>query len=313
MQQGEWLCYSPCMHILSVDQFTRQDVEEFCRRADALRRTKKSNKVGQGKLLANLFYEASTRTSSSFHAAMHKLSGNVLPIQDVSYSSVSKGENLEDTIRTLACYADVIVLRHPEIGAAKRAALVSPVPVINAGDGAGEHPTQALLDLYTIWREHDGEIDGLTVTLMGDLKHGRTVHSLSKLLRHWNVKQNFVAPAALTIPDDYIKNARSLVNPDGEIQTSDLQAVIADTDVLYVTRVQKERLSDGDLKTDFSYCLTMREMDMAKSTMCVMHPLPRVGEIASEVDSDPRAAYFRQMENGLWMRTVLLEKVLTQV
>lgn len=293
------------MHILSVDQFTRQDVEKFCQRADALRRTKKSNKAAEGKLLANLFYEASTRTSSSFHAAMHKLSGNVLPINDVNYSSVSKGENLEDTIRTLACYADVIVLRHPEIGAAKRAAEVSSVPIINAGDGAGEHPTQALLDFYTIWREQEN-LDGLTVTLMGDLKHGRTVHSLSKLLRLWNVKLKLVSPPELGMPREYLQ--------PGDEEVFDLNEVLKATDVLYVTRVQKERFLVAEVPIlNLSYELTLDHMARAKDTMTLMHPLPRNDEIPASIDDDPRAAYFRQMENGLWMRTVLLEKVLTQV
>jgi aspartate carbamoyltransferase catalytic subunit len=293
------------MHILSVDQFSRQDVEEFCQRAEALRRTKKTNKAAQGKLLANLFYEASTRTSSSFHAAMHKLSGNVLPINDVNYSSVSKGENLEDTIRTLSCYADVIVLRHPEIGAAKRASLVSTVPIINAGDGAGEHPTQALLDFYTIWREQE-ELEGITVTLMGDLKHGRTVHSLAKLLRLWNVKLNFVSPPELGIPREYKR--------DGDGEAFDLNEFIRTTDVLYMTRVQKERFVMSEVPIlNLSYELTLEHMSRAKETLTLMHPLPRNEEIPSSIDVDPRAAYFRQMENGLWMRTVLLEKVLTQV
>lgn len=293
------------MHILSVDQFTRQDVEEFCRRADVLRRSPKTNRAGQGKLLANLFYEASTRTSSSFHAAMHKLSGNVLPINDVNYSSVSKGENLEDTIRTLACYSDVIVLRHPEIGAAKRAAQVSTVPIINAGDGAGEHPTQALLDFYTIWREQES-LEGLTVTLMGDLKHGRTVHSLSKLLRLWDVKLNFVSPPELGMPNEYTL--------PGDGQVFDLNEVIRTTDVLYVTRVQKERFVMSEIPIlNLSYELTLDHMARAKETMTLMHPLPRNEEIPASIDADPRAAYFRQMENGLWMRTALLEKVLTQV
>lgn len=291
------------MHILTVDQFSRHDVEQLCLRADELRRTTKPNKAGEGKLLANLFYEASTRTSSSFFAAMNKLGGITLPIQDVSYSSVSKGENLEDTIRTLACYADAIVLRHPDVGAAERASKVSSVPIINAGDGTGEHPTQALLDFYTIWREQE-TLEGLEVTMMGDLKHGRTVHSLSKLLRLWNIKQNFVSPPELSMPLDYVK--------DQDTVTTRLETVIGRSDILYVTRVQKERMDDN-VAIDYKYCLTMRELNMAKITTSVLHPLPRVGEIANEVDSDPRAAYFRQMENGLWMRTALLEKVLTQV
>lgn len=292
------------MHILSVDQFTRADVEEFCRRADELRYRAQTGKVistAKGKILTNLFYEASTRTSSSFQAAMYKLGGNVIGINDVSYSSVSKGENLEDTIRTMASYSDVIVLRHPEIGAAKRASLVSPVPVINAGDGAGEHPTQALLDFYTIWREQ-GRVDGLEITLMGDLKHGRTVHSLSKLLRMWNVHLNFVAPPSLAMPLEYVREY------DQEYEF--LDSVIETTDVLYVTRVQKERMKGMELES--AYEVGTSDLEHAKEALTIMHPLPRNEEIHTDVDSDPRAAYFRQMENGLWMRTALLEKVLTQ-
>lgn len=299
------------MHILTVDQFTRKDVEDFCQRADALRRSSKSLIAGKNKILTNLFYEASTRTSSSFQAAMYKLGGNVVSINDVNYSSVSKGENLEDTIRTMACYSDVIVLRHPEIGAAQRASLVSSVPIINAGDGAGEHPTQALLDFYTIWREQES-VEGITVTLIGDLKHGRTVHSLSKLLRMWDVKFNFISPPSFTMPDEYVKA--------GDYQSTNLSDVIKDTDVLYVTRVQKERIVPVlglaipvDIGSDMSYGVGLDDMAVAKNTMSLMHPLPRNEEIPAVIDDDPRAAYFRQMENGLWMRTALLEKVLTQV
>lgn len=293
------------MHILSVDQFTRKDVEAFCHRAEALRRSSKSNTAGRNKILTNLFYESSTRTSSSFQAAMYKLGGNVVSINDVNYSSVSKGENLEDTIRTMACYSDVIVLRHPEIGAAKRAAEVSSVPVINAGDGAGEHPTQALLDFYTIWREQES-LEGITVTLMGDLKHGRTVHSLSKLLRAWDVKLKFVSPPELGMPSEYLR--------PGDEEVFDLNEVLKNTDVLYVTRVQKERFLMAEVPIlPLSYEVTADHMKRAKDTMTLMHPLPRNEEIPASIDADPRAAYFRQMENGLWMRTALLEKVLTQV
>lgn len=253
-------------------------------------------------VLANLFYEPSTRTSSSFHAAMTKLGGSVIPINDVTYSSVSKGENLEDTIRTMGAYADVIVLRHPQVGSAERAAKVSPVPIINAGDGVGEHPTQALLDLYTIQQEQ-GRIDGLTITLVGDLKHGRTVHSLAKILRHYDVKLNFVAPPGLAMPEEYVR--------EGDVQYfSGLEPVMHESDIIYMTRLQSERLDpESSVGT---YGIDASDMQMAKPTMALMHPLPRVNEIDPAIDSDRRAAYFRQVKNGMFVRMALLAMVLSK-
>ncbi len=286
--------------VVSVDQFTRSDIEEIFALADRLA-------VGRtmpltGKSLVNLFYEPSTRTSSSFYAAMTRLGGSVIPINEVNYSSVTKGETLEDTIRTLECYADAIVMRHYDDDASERAAAVASVPVINAGSGAAEHPTQALLDLYTIQKER-GWVDGLTVTMMGDLKYGRTVHSLTKLLRLYDTKLRFVGPRELRMPESYLV--------PGDEQFSDLDEVIEDTDVLYVTRVQKERLSnaieiDASFSVDFSYAVTRDHMNRARDNMVLMHPLPRVGEIPTELDSDPRAAYFRQMRYGLHVRMALL-------
>ena len=280
--------------VISVGQFTRLDIEEIFALADRLA-------VGRtmpltGKSIVNLFYEPSTRTSSSFYAAMTRLGGAVIPINEVNYSSVTKGETLEDTIRTLECYADAIVMRHFDDDASERAAAVSSVPIINAGSGAAEHPTQALLDLYTIQKER-GWVDGLTVTMMGDLKYGRTVHSLTKLLRLYNTKLRFVSPEQLRLPPDYLN--------EGDEQFDDLDEVIEDTDVLYVTRVQKERLSDS-IAIDFSYAVTRDHMNRAKPDMVLMHPLPRVGEIPPELDSDPRSAYFRQMRYGLHVRMALL-------
>ena len=280
--------------VISVGQFTRLDIEEIFALADRLA-------VGRtmpltGKSIVNLFYEPSTRTSSSFYAAMTRLGGAVIPINEVNYSSVTKGETLEDTIRTLECYADAIVMRHFDDDASERAAAVSSVPIINAGSGAAEHPTQALLDLYTIQKER-GWVDGLTVTMMGDLKYGRTVHSLTKLLRLYNTKLRFVSPEQLRLPPDYLN--------DCDEQFDDLDEVIEDTDVLYVTRVQKERLSDS-IAIDFSYAVTRDHMNRAKPDMVLMHPLPRVGEIPPELDSDPRSAYFRQMRYGLHVRMALL-------
>lgn len=280
--------------VISVDQFTKSDITEIFDTADRVA-VGRTTPLG-GKSIANLFYEPSTRTSSSFYAAMTKLGGNVIPINEVNFSSVTKGETLEDTIRTLECYADAIVLRHYDEDASERAMAVSSVPIINAGNGAGEHPTQALLDLYTIQQEQ-GRIDGLTVTMMGDLKYGRTVHSLSKLLRLYDVHLQFVAPEELQMPQQYLAA--------GDTQHLDLDDVIEGTDVLYVTRVQKERLP-GAIDIDFSYAVTPEHMERARKDMALMHPLPRVGEIPPSLDDDPRAAYFRQMKYGLYVRMALL-------
>ena len=289
-------------HVLSIDQFDKRHLELMCKVAFSYL-LQPTSSLAQGRILANLFYEPSTRTSSSFHAAMIRLGGSVIPINSVEYSSVSKGETLEDTIRTLECYADVIVLRHSEVGAAQRAAAVASVPVINAGDGVGEHPTQALLDLFTIRRER-GEIDGLHVALMGDLRHGRTVKSLAKLLRNYNVQISWVSPEVLRIPEEFVR--------PGEIETDNLPAIIDTIDVLYVTRVQKERMAQTFDDVAF-YSVTEELMAMAKPDLVLMHPLPRVGEIPTSLDADPRAAYFRQMRYGLFMRMAVLHTVLCSI
>jgi len=263
----------------------------------------------KGKILANLFYEPSTRTSSSFLAAMERLGGSVIPINEVHYSSVAKGESLPDTIRTLECYADVIVIRHPEVGSAEIAAKYARKPVINGGDGIGEHPTQALLDLFTI-REELERVDGLTVTLLGDLKNGRTVHSLARLLSLFVVRVNYVSPEILRMPPALVEELKAKGLPQKEY--TELEPVLAETDVLYVTRVQKERFEDPEAyeRVKGAYVITPDMLRQAKDEMIVMHPLPRVGEISMEVDDDPRAAYFRQMEYGLYLRMALLAMVL---
>jgi aspartate carbamoyltransferase len=263
----------------------------------------------KGKILANLFYEPSTRTSSSFTSAMERLGGSVIPINEVRYSSVSKGESLPDTVRTLECYSDVIVLRHPEIGSAALAAKYARKPIINAGDGAGEHPTQALLDLFTIVSELK-KVDGLTVTMLGDLKYGRTVHSLARLLSLFRVKINYVSPEILRMPPEIIRELQAEGMEQKEFGS--LDEVIGSTDVLYVTRVQKERFEDPAAYDSVkgAFVIDPNVMRAAKDVMVVMHPLPRVGEIAMEFDEDPRAAYFRQMEYGLYVRMALLAMVL---
>ncbi len=300
------------MDILSVLQFRREDLEYIFGVAREMRSM--VERIGtfdllKGKILANLFYEPSTRTSSSFLAAMERLGGSVIPINEVTYSSVAKGESLPDTVRTLQTYADVIVLRHPEVGAAKLAAQYTTKPIINAGDGIGEHPTQALLDLFTI-QEELGRVDGLTVTMLGDLKFGRTVHSLSRLLSLFDIRINYVSPEILNMPPELLTE----LNREGMKQRAHtaLSPVLPDTDVLYVTRVQKERFEDmGDYDAvKDAYVISPEVLAEAKDEMIVMHPFPRVGEISMEVDDDPRAAYFRQMEYGLYVRMALLAMVL---
>lgn len=299
-------------HILAVSQFTRSDLAYIFAVAKEMRTM--VERVGtfdllKGKILANLFYEPSTRTSSSFTAAMERLGGSVIPINEVRYSSVSKGESLPDTVRTLECYSDVIVLRHPETGAAATAARYLRKPLINAGDGTGEHPTQALLDLFTI-QEELGRLDGLTVTMLGDLKYGRTVHSLARLLRLYGARLNYVSPAILRMPPALTEELRQAGVDQQEFAT--LDEVLPTTDVLYVTRVQKERFERQDEYESVkdSYVITAATLRTARPEMVLMHPLPRVNEIALEVDDDPRAAYFRQMEYGLYVRMALLAMVL---
>jgi aspartate carbamoyltransferase len=298
--------------VLSVRQFNREDLEYIFAVAHEMRVM--VERIGtfdllKGKILANLFYEPSTRTSSSFTAAMERLGGSVIPINQVKFSSVSKGESLPDTVRTLECYADVIVLRHPEVGSAALAAKYARKPVINAGDGVGEHPTQALLDALTI-KEELGHIDGLTVTMLGDLKNGRTIHSLARLLSLYKVKLNYVSPDILRMPSALVHELAASGIEQAEY--SSLAEVLPETDVLYVTRVQKERFADlADYeKVAGSYVIDPALMQAAKERMIVMHPLPRVTEISMDFDDDPRAAYFRQMEYGLYVRMALLAMVL---
>jgi len=298
--------------ILSVKQFNQDDLRYIFEVAHEMREM--VERVGtfdllKGKILVNLFYEPSTRTASSFTAAMERLGGSVIPINEVKYSSVAKGESLPDTVRSLECYSDVIVLRHPEVGASALAAQYARKPIINAGDGIGEHPTQALLDLFTIIEEK-GKVDGLTVTMLGDLKNGRTVHSLSRLLSLYDVKLNFVSPEILRLPKEIVSELESRGIPIQEYTL--LDQAISESDVLYVTRVQKERFEDPQdyEKVKGTYIITLQSLAEAKEDLVLMHPLPRVGEISMELDDDPRAAYFRQMEYGMYVRMALLAMVL---
>ncbi len=298
--------------ILSVRQFDKVDLRYVFGVAHEMREM--VARVGsfdllKGKILASLFYEPSTRTSASFTAAMERLGGSVIPISEVHYSSVAKGESLPDTVRTLECYADVIVLRHPEVGSAALAAEYARKPIINAGDGVGEHPTQALLDLFTIVEEV-GHVDGLTVTLLGDLRYGRTVHSLARLLSLWDVRLRLVSPKILRLPPPLLSEL--IARGVEVVECEQLEEVLGDTDVLYVTRVQKERFENLDdyERVRGAYVIDAATMAAAPEHMVLMHPFPRVGEIHMEVDVDPRAAYFRQMEYGLYVRMALLAMVL---
>lgn len=301
--------------IISVRQFSREGLSYIFEIADEMRAIVKrvgSTDLLKGHVLACVFYEPSTRTSSSFIAAMSRLGGTVIPINEVRYSSVTKGESLPDTIRTLESYADAIVLRHPEVGASEVAAEYARKPIINAGDGVGEHPTQALLDLYTIWTDL-GTLDGLEVAMVGDLRYGRTVHSLARLLCLYDVKMTFISPELLRLPLDVMNDVKA-ANRTAE-ERYDVHEIIDQVDVLYVTRVQRERFADQaqyDSVKDL-YVITPELMEDAKERMVVMHPLPRVGEISYAVDNDPRAAYFRQMENGMYIRMALLAAVLGKV
>lgn len=300
--------------ILSANQFDIATLELVLKTAsdmESIVKTQGATDALKGKLMTALFYEPSSRTFSSFISSMQRLGGGFIPLQGVTYSSVSKGETLPDTVRTFASYSDVIVIRHPEVGSARIAADFSEKPVINAGDGVGEHPSQSLLDFYTIQKKFH-KIDNLTVTMVGDLLNGRTIHSLSKLLSLFPlVKLHYVSPKILALPPEIL---RGLDSKKIKFHTHErLDEVIGKTDVLYVTRVQKERFTDLTVyeKLKHYYVITPAVMKKMKKTAIVMHPFPRVGEIEMEVDLDPRAIYIReQMANGMYVRMAILKLIL---
>jgi aspartate carbamoyltransferase catalytic subunit len=296
-------------HVVEAQAFNRGMLEEMFACAQAMETVVAAggSKLLDGKIMASLFYEESTRTRFSFESAMLRLGGHVISTENArQFSSVSKGETLEDTIRILNGYADVIVMRHYEMGSARRAADVSAVPVINAGDGTGQHPTQAFLDLYTIQKEL-GHIDGIAIAVVGDLANGRTVRSLCYLLaKYRDVRVYMVAPDVVRMGED-IKGY--LVRHDVWFrEVSDLGAIAPEVDVVYQTRIQKERFADPDQYQAARgvYIVDRPLLDRMKPNAIVMHPLPRVDEITPDVDSDPRAAYFRQAQNGLYIRMALL-------
>jgi len=297
-------------HVVAAQDFNRGMLEELFRTAHAMEEVvaRGGSKLLDGKIMASLFYEESTRTRFSFETAMLRLGGSVISTENArQFSSVSKGETLEDTIRIMNGYADVIVMRHYESGAARRAADVSRVPIVNAGDGTGQHPTQAFLDLYTIEKEL-GRIDGIRIAVVGDLANGRTVRSLCYLLaKYRDVRIFMVAPEVVRMRED-IKEylARNDVRFS---EVDDLREIAPDVDVLYQTRIQKERF--GDRTEDYQaargvYVVDRGLVSRMKADSIIMHPLPRVDEIDTEVDADPRAAYFRQAQNGLYIRMALL-------
>ncbi|MBN1953696.1 MAG: aspartate carbamoyltransferase [Anaerolineae bacterium] len=298
--------------LISITDLSRAEIVFLLDRADQLQSAiRRERQLGhlRGYLLATLFYEPSTRTRLSFEAAMLRLGGEVISVADArTASSAAKGESIADAARVVASYADVIVQRHPAVGSAREAADAVNVPVINAGDGSGEHPTQALLDLLTVRREK-GRLDGLTVALAGDLKHGRTVHSLSRALAYWNNRLILVSPPSLAMGDEMVNELRTAGLQVDE--TDDLRQAIGQADVLYVTRIQKERFADpADYERLKDSYVVNRALLAGRPELTVMHPLPRVNEIATDTDDLANAAYFRQAENGLWARIALLTAVL---
>lgn len=298
--------------IVSIRDFSKKEIETILDLSEEMipyARGEKLTRPLDGRILGNLFFEPSTRTRLSFESAAHRLGADVIDVSQMSMTSISKGETLADTIRMVDTYCDVIVLRHPHEGAARLAAKFSENPVINAGDGAGSHPTQTLLDLFTIRREK-GSIEGLNIVLVGDLKYGRTVHSLADALSEFGAKLTFVAPQTLQMPGETIRHIKERgCNPK---MTDNLQEVIDDADVLYVTRIQRERFPDPAEynKVAGTYRVDNTMLREAKKDLIVMHPLPRIDEIAPEVDSTAHAKYFEQAFNGIPVRMALLCSVL---
>ena len=299
-------------HLIDPLDFTKEETQKLLDLADRIHDDPEAYQdVADHKRLATLFYEPSTRTRLSFESAMLRLGGKVLGFPDAGVSSASKGETVADTIRIISCYADIAAMRHPKEGAPLRASLYSKIPVINAGDGGHSHPTQTLTDLMTI-RSLKGRLDPITIGLCGDLKFGRTVHSLIKsLARYDNVKFVLISPEELRVPD-YIIN--EVLEPRGipYIETRNLEGALPDLDILYMTRVQRERFFNEEdyIRLRDSYILTAEKLNLAPADMAVLHPLPRVNEITLDVDDDPRAAYFEQAQNGVYVRMALIMTLL---
>ncbi len=299
-------------HLISPLDFSVEELDELMNVAlDISKNPKKYAEVCHGKKIATLFYEPSTRTRLSFEAAMMNLGGNALGFSSASSSSAAKGESVADTIRIVSCYADICAMRHPKEGAALVAAMNSSIPVINAGDGGHQHPTQTLTDLMTI-RTLKGHFDSLTIGLCGDLKFGRTVHSLiNALVRYDNVKFVLISPNELRVPG-YIRHDVLEANGSEYEEVSQLEDALPKLDLLYMTRVQKERFFNEEeyIRMKDCYILDAKKMKLARPDMLVLHPLPRVNEISVEVDKDPRAVYFKQVQYGVYIRMALILKLL---
>ena len=299
-------------HLIDIKNLTVEEINELIKVAnDIIQNKEKYSHKCDGKKLATLFFEPSTRTRLSFEAAMMELGGNVIGFSSADTSSASKGETVSDTIKVIGCYADIIAMRHPKEGAPLVASLKSTVPVINAGDGGHNHPTQTLTDLLTIQREK-GRLENLTIGLCGDLKFGRTVHSLiTAMSRYKNIEFILISPDELKIPE-YIKRDILEKNNIKWTETNDIEEYMDKLDILYMTRVQKERFFNEEdyIRLKDYYILNKEKLEKAKKDLCIMHPLPRVNEISVDVDDDQRAAYFRQVEYGKYIRMALILKLL---
>jgi len=295
--------------IISIKDFSREEIDHILKAAGAMEPlAKKGSDMLRGKMLATLFFEPSTRTRLSFESAMLRLGGSAIGFAEPKVASVEKGENLADTVRVVESYADVLAVRHPLEGASREAAEFASVPIINAGSGAEEHPTQALLDLYTMVKEKKS-IDGLTIALVGDLRYGRTVHSLSYALSNYKVRIYLISPESLRMRREVLETIKGRMKV---VEKTVLEEVVPELDVLYVTRIQKERFPDPAeyAKVKGVYKIDLNLLKNAKKDMIVLHPLPRVDEIASEVDQTPHARYFQQVWNGIVTRMALLALIL---
>ena len=298
--------------LISILELSAEEIAGLIATAeDIIADPQKYAEACHGKKLATLFFEPSTRTRLSFEAAMYELGGQVLGFSEAASSSAAKGESVSDTVKVVSCYADIIAMRHPKEGAPLVASMKADVPVINAGDGGHNHPTQTLADLLTIWREK-GRFTNLTIGLCGDLKFGRTVHSLIEAMaRYENVRFVLISPEELKLPS-YVK--KDILQKKGipYTQTTDLESVMPELDVLYMTRVQRERFFNEDeyVRLKDSYILTPEKLRTAKESLSILHPLPRVNEISVAIDDDPRACYFKQALNGKYMRMALILKLL---
>ena len=295
--------------IISLRDFSREEIDYVLEIAEAMESIAKTGSdMLKGKILATLFFEPSTRTRLSFEVAMQRLGGSTIGFAEAEIASVKKGENLADTVRVVQNYADVIALRHPLEGAARLAAEFADVPVINAGSGAEEHPTQALLDLYTI-RKEKNRIDGLNVALVGDLRYGRTVHSLAYALSMYNVKLFLVSPESLRMREEVLRSIKDKIDVE---ERASIEEIVPEVDVLYVTRIQRERFPDPAeyAKVKGSYKIDLEVLKNAKEDLIILHPLPRVDEISAEVDNTPYAKYFQQVWNGIVVRMALLALIL---